>query len=373
MRFDRNAYLDLMTFGSFERPMFVELFGLLVGLAEEWISQGASPEEIDLTAFDWDFVPVVSCGGHTGIFGGFKRRILEETREYVVERDELGRKVKLIKSIATLPLPLEYPVQDMASWQKIKPLFEFREERIDLEAVAQARRLQGQGHLVVAGIPGGFDTPRELMGAEAACLAYHIQPELMHDILRTLTRTAFQVLDKVSDLVKIDQLSVHEDLAGKSGPMVSPILIQTFIAPYFKEIWDMLSSKGTRLFDMDSDGNINPILDPLLECGVNSMHPFEPAAGMDIVRVRKAFGNRLAIRGGIDKHVLRQDKRAIRQELEYKMQPLMHEGGTVFGLDHRIPNGTPLENYRYYVDCGREILGIPHREAGRRGWRRMAF
>jgi uroporphyrinogen-III decarboxylase len=103
------------------------------------------------------------------------------------------------------------------------------------------------------------------------------------------------------------------------------------------------------------------------------MHPFEPAAGMDIVQVRKKYGKKLVFRGGIDKHVLRKDKEDIRRELEYKMQPLMKDGGVVFGLDHRIPNGTPIENYRYYVDTGREILGLPPRDPKKRGWSRMAF
>ena len=78
--------------------------------------------------------------------------------------------------------------------------------------------------------------------------------------------------------------------------------------------------------------------------------------------------------GGIDKHVLRQDKDAIRRELEYKLQPLMREaGGIVFSLDHRIPNGTPIENYRYYVQLGRELLGLPPLTPKSRGWARMAF
>jgi 16S rRNA (cytidine1402-2'-O)-methyltransferase len=64
---------------------------------------------------------------------------------------------------------------------------------------------------------------------------------------------------------------------------------------------------------------------------------------------------------------------AIRRELEYKMQPLMRQGGMVFGLDHRITNGTPIENYRYYVETGREILGLPQRDPNARGWARMAF
>jgi hypothetical protein len=46
--------------------------------------------------------------------------------------------------------------------------------------------------------------------------------------------------------------------------------------------------------------------------------------------------------------------------------------GTAFGLDHRIPNGTPIENYRHYVKTAREILGLPPADKGGR-WQRMAF
>ena len=55
------------------------------------------------------------------------------------------------------------------------------------------------------------------------------------------------------------------------------------------------------------------------------------------------------------------------------LEPLMRTGGRVFGLDHRIPNGSPLESYRFYVDLGREILGLPPRRPGDRGWQRMVF
>jgi hypothetical protein len=56
------------------------------------------------------------------------------------------------------------------------------------------------------------------------------------------------------------------------------------------------------------------------------------------------------------------------------MQPFMVEqGGTVFGLDHRIVNGTTIENYRYYVNLGREILNLPPLDSKRKGWARMAF
>lgn len=373
MKWSREQYVDMMTFGDSERPMFSELFGPLVGLADEWREQGASQNEIDMVAFDWDYVPYVDCGGVTGAFGAPAAQVIEETDDYRIERDYLGRTVQLCKATATIPLPVDFPVKKFDDWRKLKPLFTFREDRLDAQAIARAKAAQAGGAIVRADIPGGWDMARELMGEEVACLSYYTQPELMHDVLDTLRETSVRVLRLVTEQITIDQLSVHEDMAGKSGPLIGPAHVRDFLAPYYQACWDVVSSRGTRLFNQDSDGNMMPVMDAFLDCGVNVMHPFEPAAGMDVVAVRKQYGNRLAILGGIDKHVLRRSKDEIRRELEYKVQPLMRCGGIVFGLDHRIPNGTPLEHYRYYVTLGREMLGLPPVESGRQGWGRMAF
>ncbi|MBI2437951.1 MAG: hypothetical protein HYV36_03960 [Lentisphaerae bacterium] len=373
MRFNREQYIALKTFGHVERQMFVELFGPLVGLAQEWRAQGATEEEISLVAFDWDYVPIAYCGGQTGVRGGLETKVIEDTPEYRLEKDCLGRTLKLVKKAATIPLPLDYPVKSMDDWLRLKPMFEFSRERVNYDGVAVAKKAQAAGALVVAAMPGAFNTPRELMGDEQACLCYYDDPELMRDILRTLSDTTFQVLEMVSKEVVIDQLSVGEDLAGKSGPLVGPAQVREFIKPYYRRIWDLLSSRGTRIFQMDSDGNLNAVIDEFLAAGLTALIPLEPAAGMDIVQLRKKYGKSLAVGGGIDKHVLRQGKAEIRKELEYKMQDLMQAGGTVFSLDHRIPNGTPLDNYRYYVDTGRELLGLPQRDPLKKGWQRMAF
>jgi uroporphyrinogen-III decarboxylase len=373
MKFTREEYIDLLTFGHIERQMFVELFGPLIGLAEEWKSQGATDDEINMIAFDWDYVSIIGCGGNTGAIGGQKTITLEDNDEYIIQRDYLGRTVKLIKSVATIALPLDFPIKNMDDWQKLKPMFEYNESRINWSAVENAKKSQTNGMLVVANIPGGFDTPRELMGEDVTCRAYYEQPELMYDILNTISETSFKVLERISDHLIIDQLSVHEDMAGKSGSLIGPKQILEFIKPYYRKIWDMLSSKGTKIFQQDSDGNMNSVIDAFLECGLTVMFPMEPSAGMDIVKIRQKYGKRLAMLGGIDKHVLRSSKEAILKELEYKMQPLMQQGGMVFGLDHRIPNGTPIENYRYYVNKGREILGLPPISSNKKGWQRMAF
>lgn len=372
MQFHKKTYLDIMTWGSFERPMFCELFGLLVGLPEEWKAQGATEDELNLSAFDFDYVPTVTINAGR-FFNGMKPVVLEDTPEYRIERDHMGRTTKLCKQSASISLPLTHPVTDMDSWQKVKSHYEFSEARIDWSFIEKAAALSKEGHLIVFNLPGGFDEPRQLMGEEGLCIAYYEEPELIHGILSTLQRTSLEILQRLDGKITIDQLSVHEDMAGKSGSLIGGTQIEQFIKPYFSKVWNAAQNNGARIFDMDSDGNMNSVLDALLDCGLTSMFPMEPAGGMDTVALRKKYGRRLSMKGGIDKHVLRKGKSDILAELEYKLQPLMQEGGMVFGIDHRIPNGTPLENYRYYVDTAREMLGIPRRNPQQKGWGRMAF
>jgi len=263
MEWTREPYLDYMTGRRVERPIVVELFGPLLGLEAQWQAQGATPAELSLDAFAWDTVRRADCGGDCGAIGLPPRRTLEETADYKVERDGFGRTMMLDKRTATIALPTDFPVKSMDDWLALKPHFAWAEQRVDDAAVAEAVAAREDGALIGAAIPGGFDMARELMGEEAACMGYYDQPELMQDILDTLRDTAVRTLDVVSRRVTIDRLFVHEDFAGRSGPLVGPAQIEQFIKPYYRAVWDLVGSRGATLFAIDSDGYITPVIDAL--------------------------------------------------------------------------------------------------------------
>lgn len=371
MIWDRERYIAHNKFEFTGAEMFCELFGPLLPLEEEWRKQGASAKEIAMTAFDWDYVLRTGLSGSTGAHTGIESVILSDNEEETISIDHYGRKMKLIKKSATLPLPLSHPVETMDDWLKIKHWYEFSEDRINVERLREQKALRDKGYLTTLGIPGGFDEPRQLLGEENLCIACYEEPELIEDILNTIGETAVKVIERVGEIVPIDNLVIHEDMAGKSGPLFGPAQVREFLKPYYLRAWNAAKAYGARIFSQDSDGNMNPVLDAFIECGLNSIHPCEPAAGMDIVEIRKKYGNKLALKGGIDKFALRKDPAAIKAELEYKICPTTLGGGTVFGLDHRIPNGVSIENYRYYVNLGREMLGKGPILV--EGWERMAF
>lgn len=126
------------------------------------------------------------------------------------------------------------------------------------------------------------------MGEEELCIACYEEPELIADMLETIGNTCVKVMERVAEIVPIDCLSIHEDMAGKSGPLFGPAQIEAFLQPYYQKIWNCARAHGAKIFSQDSDGNMNPVIDAILACGVTCLYPCEPAAGMDMMELRKS-------------------------------------------------------------------------------------
>ena len=70
--------------------------------------------------------------------------------------------------------------------------------------------------------------------------------------------------------------------------------------------------------------------------------------------MKKKYGKKLRVIGGINKLELEKGPDAIDAEIERRI-PLMAEGGFIPLPDHLITPGTSLENYKYYLDRIREL------------------
>lgn len=352
----REEYLDALTFQGPPRVFFREIFGPLVGLKEEWAAQGATAVELDLSAFRYREALLWDCGAKTGWVGPDQSRLIEETDEHILFYDERGIRSRLVKRSATIALPLEWPVRSMDDWLRIKPHYRWSADRVPAGIAGEIRERKAAGYVVTASIPGAFDEVRVLLGDEEAAVVGYTQPELVADILETIGETAARVLEQATRDQGIDALLVHEDMAGKSGPLWGPSQVDALMRPYYRRVWEVARGRGARLFLIDSDGDCNAILPNLIEAGINFFHPCEANAHMDIVAIRERFGSRLALEGGLDKFALLRGRAAIEADLERKIPPMVRSGGCVLALDHRIPNGVPLASYRFYVNKAWEIL-----------------
>jgi uroporphyrinogen decarboxylase len=134
--------------------------------------------------------------------------------------------------------------------------------------------------------------------------------------------------------------------------------VQDVMVPRYKRVVELLRNNGVDIIFLDSDGNIGQLLPIWVDCGINAFYPFEVAAGMDALAVRKQYGRSVIICGNIDKRALAKGKNAIDQELE-RVQVLLSSGGFFPSCDHHIPPDVPLENMVYFINELRKLSHYP--------------
>lgn len=372
MFWNREEFLEHLCFGTSKREMVVELFGPLPGTADNWRKQGASDSEVNLSAFAWDRASIIGVPCNKGPLNDLQETVISESDSERIVRDTFGRTTILPRKVATISLPQDFPMETPGEWDKVHIWFRPDESRLARPDLQQCRAQRNAGGIVRFGIWGAYDFLRQLMGDENACFAVLEDPDAVRTILEDIGDMQAACIEKTLQEVPIDILFVHEDFAGKSGPLVGPTVVREVFNPYYRRMWELVRKGGARIFDLDSDGFVDPVVDALLDGGITCLHPLEPTGGTDIVNLRKRYGKRLILRGGIDKFALCRGRTAIDAELEYRLDSCLLGGGTMFGLDHRIPGEVSIDAYRYYVGQLRKRLQLPPVEAEEPGWCRMA-
>jgi uroporphyrinogen decarboxylase len=71
------------------------------------------------------------------------------------------------------------------------------------------------------------------------------------------------------------------------------------VVPRYKRIADILHAGGAYLL-LHSDGFTEPYFPGLVDAGIDGVHTIEPAAGMDLARVKRMWGC-LTVRFLVDK------------------------------------------------------------------------
>ncbi len=140
---------------------------------------------------------------------------------------------------------------------------------------------------------------------------------------------------------------IYDDIGANAGPMISPRTFERVFQRLLAEMVSAYKAAGASFVVFHSDGNILPLLDMIVDAGVDAVQPVEPKAGMDILALRRRYGDRLALIGGLDNaHVLPSGDRArIEADLE-RVLAAGREGGLVVG-SHSIGPDVPVAAYDY--------------------------
>jgi uroporphyrinogen decarboxylase len=136
---------------------------------------------------------------------------------------------------------------------------------------------------------------------------------------------------------------------------MSPSMYREMIYPSHKRLFSFAHSHRLPVI-LHTDGLIESLIPQLIEAGVDCLQPLEIKAGMDLVKVKKAYGDRLALIGGMDARTLiSNDLGRVKQELETKIPAAMAGSGYVLQVDHSVSHQVDYETYKYFVDEGLRI------------------
>ena len=89
---------------------------------------------------------------------------------------------------------------------------------------------------------------------------------------------------------------VGEDIAHQGGLLFPPDWLRREFFPRLKNLVAAYHRRGIKVI-FHSDGTLWDVMDDLVECGIDGLHPVE--AGMDLARLRRAYPS-LVLIGGID-------------------------------------------------------------------------
>jgi len=126
--------------------------------------------------------------------------------------------------------------------------------------------------------------------------------------------------------------------------MVNPKLLRQHLFPWYKEMNRIAHEKG-RLVVYHSDGNIQDVIEDIIECGFDGLNPIEPKA-MNINELKKKFGSRISLIGNIDLGytLTRGTPEEVRAEVWQRIHDLAPGGGYAVASSNSVPEYVPLAN-----------------------------
>jgi hypothetical protein len=333
-----------------------------------WKQQGLPDTVTNLEGY-FKFAPRSGVGVGTGFSYGFESKVIEQTDKYRIIIDGDGAKQQVFTDgSSSIPHYIEFGLKGRKEWEELyKPRLDienpsrYPENRSDWEQLKT--RLNDPNWSIPVGIGIGslFGVLRNWAGFEGISMLCYDDPELVEEMVTHLADLTCAVIKRAAAEIKIDYAAGWEDMAFNNGPMISPVMLRKWLTPNYKRITDILKPSGCDIVYTDCDGNINNMIDPWLEGGVNGIFPVDVGPGSDPVVIRKKYGHKVVILGGVNKHKLIAGKDSIKDEIR-RIKPYVLEGGWIPHVDHRCPPDVTFENYLYYLDVKRETFGMPKDE-----------
>jgi len=154
-------------------------------------------------------------------------------------------------------------------------------------------------------------------------------------------------------------IAIFDDVAANWGPFVGPEAYERLFLPPLRRMIEAYRDAGARFVMHHSDGNVSSLLDMWVDAGVDAINPVEWRSGMDVVQIRKRYGNRLALIGGLDNCAIlpRGDRKEVRDHVRYLLEA--GRGGGYAIAPHSIGPDISVDTMLFVHEVLEECGGYP--------------
>jgi uroporphyrinogen decarboxylase len=200
-----------------------------------------------------------------------------------------------------------------------------------------------------------------LMGFEPFCLDLANGGHTATAMIDRIGRFHYQVVKNLLQFECVGAICMPDDFAYKSGLMVKPSFLREYVFPWHKRIGALVRAKGLPYL-FHSDGNYAAVIDDLVECGYNAIHPCEPAS-FDMAELKRQYGGRLCLCGNIDldSTLTLGTPEEVDREVRLRIRTVGPGGGYCCGSSNSVTEYVPMENYRAMLAATKKYGRYPIR------------
>lgn len=349
----RERFLTALKGGTPDRiPLTEHLFSLkllkeILGYTTVLYDGKAQAELSAKLGFDTIWTPV---NGFCGI---------EETphEKDEIYKDEWG--VTYRKNGWPIIAQIDTPVKSREDWEKysLPPVDAPHRLRIFRDVKAA----NTEDLALVLGILGPFTILSwYMMDFETLAITMYTDPDMIHEMNEAVLAWNLGVVRKAVEEGGVDCVQISDDWGGTNSLLISPDDFRTFFVPSFKRLVEGIKELGIPVI-MHNDGRIWDILDDLVDCGIDGLHPVERAAGMDLGKVKERYKGKLTPIGNVNNKVTMASSNPedVRNEVLECIREGGQGGGYILSTDHSIHDLIPFENVKCLIDTVRQYGVYP--------------
>lgn len=155
-----------------------------------------------------------------------------------------------------------------------------------------------RGRFVYMQTPGIFEALNGLFGIENHLMYLLMYPDELRELYRRQAEWSGAFAHNCIDL-GVDMIHVSDDWGAQRGLLFGVDTWWSMIFPYHRIIVQAARQRGA-FVSLHSDGNINEVIDGVIELGYDVVHPWQESAGMSLDDYYANHRGRFTVMGGLD-------------------------------------------------------------------------